>query len=304
MWGNSTFFVELALLIVAAIWGINPPIMKIGLQYLDPMTYNSLRMLVAIVVAWVAVGISKTYRPIAKEDIKALLLMSILGFFVFQMCFTIGVQYTTAGNASVLLGMLPVSVAIINRLLSIEQITQQVLVGIGLSIIGVVFTVVGSGKEMSLASDHLHGVLMLLIAQFGYAYYTVLSKPLMTKYSTYQVTATIITISGILFLLVSVPELEVISWRQIPLNGWLSTLYSGIFALCIGNFIWIWGVGKIGSAKSSLYNNLSPVFAILTGYVLLGENFGVLQGAGAIAIFAGIYATRRKKIFSRKKQQC
>lgn len=294
---TSIIYVEFVLLMVAFIWGVNPPVMKIGLLYLAPMPYNSLRMLIAIVISWLFVGVTKTYRPVDRQDVKSLLLISLVGFFVFQLFFTVGVQNTTAGNASLLLGLLPVSVAIINRIYKIESITPQIKAGIAVSLTGVILIVVGSGKEMSLAGNHLRGALMLLIAQFGYGYYTVFSKGLMQKYSAYQVTAYVITISGLLFLLISLPEMLTIQWERIPLSGWLSTLYSGIFALCIGNFLWVWGVGKIGSAKASLFNNLSPVFAIATGYIMLGETFGLLQLFGAFVISAGLYLTRNKKVF-------
>ncbi|MDR3559944.1 MAG: DMT family transporter [Negativicutes bacterium] len=287
-------YVEIILLIVAFIWGINLPIMKIGLAYLAPAPYNSIRVLIAIPIVWLVLALSKTYRPVDRSDIKTIALISVLGFFVFQLFFTAGVQSTTAGNASVFLGMLPLTVAGINRLFNIEVIVPRVMVAIVASLGGIVLMVVGSGKELSFAGNHVLGALLLLFAQFGYGYYTVFSKDLMRKYSPYQVTAYVITLSGILFLLVSLPEMLTLEWSGIPLSGWLSTLYSGIFALCIGNYLWVWGVGKIGSARSSLYNNLSPAFAIITSYFLLGETFGLPQCAGAAVIFWGVYLTRTR----------
>jgi len=96
----------------------------------------------------------------------------------------------------------------------------------------------------------------------------------------------------VLFALIALPELAGIDWRQITVGAWLSAAYSGIFAMCIGNFLWIWGVSLLGSAKAALYNNLSPVFSIIVGYVLLGESFGWLQLAGTAVVFWGLYLTR------------
>lgn len=292
---TAASYVGAALFIVAFIWGINPAIMKIGLLHLAPASYNSLRMLIAIVLGWLLLGLSKSYRPVDRSDIKALLLVSIAGFFVFQLFFTVGVQNTTAGNASLVLGLLPVSVAVINRVCGIEGISLRMAAGIALSLAGVALMVAGSGKDISLAGNHLKGGLMLLAAQAGYGYYTIFSKPLTQKYSAYQVTCYVITISGLLFVIVSIPEMLAIEWAAIPLNAWLSTLYSGVFALCVANFLWIWGVGIIGSAKAALYNNLPPVFAVAAGYILLGEGFGLLQLAGAAVIFGGLYLTRTRK---------
>lgn len=301
---NSVFFVEVILFMVAIIWGINPPVMKLGLYHLPPMPYNSVRMVIATVIAWLFLCLSGTYRPLDKADRKKLYMVSILGFFVFQLFFTVGVYRTTAGNASFTLSLLPVSVLIINRLFHIEKITKPALIGVALSISGILLIVLGSGKEFSLTGDHMIGTIFLLIAEAGYGYYTVFSKDLLIKYSTYQVTAYLMTITTVLFILVSIPSLTEVNWLNIPLVAWISTRYSGIFALCIGNFLWIWGTGKIGSTKAAMYNNLAPVFAVFTSYVLLGETFGLLQIIGAAGIFAGIYVTRNRANFCKAKQPC
>jgi drug/metabolite transporter (DMT)-like permease len=298
---NSSLVVEVIILMVAVIWGVNTPIMKLGLIDVPPMPYNTVRMVVATLVAWIALWLSGTYRPFAEGDFRKLCKISLLGFFVFQLFFMIGVYHTTSGNAAFTLSLLPVSVLIINRLCHIEKITAPALIGVFLSIGGILLIVVGSGKEFSLAGEHMTGIIFLLIAQAGYGYYTVFSQDLLGKYSTYQISTYLITITTSLFVIVSGPSLLAVNWNAVSLFSWLSALYSGIFGLCIGNFLWIWGTGKIGSTKAAMYNNLSTVFAVLAGYVLLGETFGVLQVLGAAAIFGGIYVTRNRDKFCKNQ---
>jgi drug/metabolite transporter (DMT)-like permease len=299
---HSYFFVAAVLVVVAAIWGINPPVMKLGLVYLSPVAYNAARMVIAAIVSLIALALSKSYRSFQKRDYIPLMMVSIFGFFLFQLFFTVGVQRTTAGNASFILSLLPVSVVIINRIFRIEKITKPVIVGILFSLIGIACIILGSGKELSISDKHISGALFILIAQVGYGYYTVFSRPLLQRYSTYQITAAIITISTILFVAVSAPSVLSVSWKAVPLKAWISVSYSGIFALCIGNFIWIWGTGVIGSMRASVFNNLSPVFAVLTGYILLGETFGPLQIAGATGIFIAIWITRNREKLSGKRE--
>jgi drug/metabolite transporter (DMT)-like permease len=290
----AKYSAELALVMTTFLWGINPPAMKIGLLYVNPLPYNTARILVALTGAWVILWLSKTSKPFLREDFKPLVMVSVFGFFVFQLFFTVGIQHTSAGNAALILGMLPVSVAIINKIFGLEKITLPILAGIVLSISGVVLIIYGSGSQLSLSGSHVNGVLMLLSAQAGYGYYTVFAKNLLERYSTYQVTAYVFTITTLLFGMMSIPELIEVDWLAVPAPGWFSVLYSGIFPLCIGNFLWIWGAGKIGSNKAAVYNNLLPVFAIAASYLLLGETFGMLQFAGAAVILAGVSITRRK----------
>jgi len=79
------------------IWGLNPSIMKIGLIYIPPMPYNTLRLFVALAVALLILQRLYTQVPVRQQDRKTLLISS-LGFFFFQLFFTFGLQYTTAGE--------------------------------------------------------------------------------------------------------------------------------------------------------------------------------------------------------------
>ena len=294
MSSGSLLFIEGILLLVSFIWGINPTIMKVGLLYLPPMPYNAVRMLIALLFSWLLLSMSKTYKPFERQDIKLMLLVGAAGFFIFQLTFTFGVQNTTAGNSSLMLALVPASVAIINKLFKIEDISAIMGLGIGMSLFGVSLIVVGSGKEFSISGNHLFGAFMMLIAQFAYGYYSVFSKTLLSKYSTYQVTAYMVTIATALFIPIATPSLLPIEWNEIPLIAWFSVLYSGVFAICVGNFLWMWAIGKIGSTRTALYNNLSPIFAVATGYIFLEEGFGWLQFFGAVVIFFGMYLTRQK----------
>lgn len=290
---------ELALLLVAIVWGINPPVIKLGLQFIPPQPYNVARMLVASLVALFALWLSGTHRRVSRADLWTLCQVSGLGFFVFQLFFTEGIQRTTSGNASFMLCLMPLSVLLLNKCFGLETITRPVVVGIACSISGIALIVVGAGRELSLASTHLLGTLLILASQAGYAYYTVFSRQLLARYSSYQVTAYLMVITSAMLLAVSAPDVAGVRWSEVPVVAWASVLFSGILALCVGNFLWIWGTGVIGTSRAAIFNNLSPVFAVITAYLLLGETFGPLQAAGASLVFAGVYITRNKDRFLR-----
>ncbi|HWR43800.1 DMT family transporter [Sporomusa sp.] len=287
--------VHLILVLVAFLWGLNPPVMKIGLLYIPPMPYNAVRLFAALAVGWLVLRRLCTWIPLRREDRKALIISS-LGFFFFQLFFTFGIQLTTAGNSSLILGCLPVSIAIINHFHHLEGIKPGVIRGIIISLAGVALMVAGTGKEVSLSGDHILGALLLLTAQMSYGYYTVFSRPLAATYSAYQVTAYILLISTGLFTIISLPAVVAVDWQSVPWQGWASFLYSGVFPLCLANCLWIWGTAKAGSTTASLYNNLSPVFAVGAGYLFLDETFGWLQFIGAVIILTGLYVARSKNM--------
>ncbi len=276
-------------------WGINFTVMKVGLQSLAPMSFNTSRLIIASILSWILVWAFKAYKPMAWSDMPAIFSVSVLGFAIPQIGITWGVNYTTAGNSSLIMALIPISVLLINVILGKEAVNKWGIRGIILSFIGVILVILGSGSGLKISSSDLIGVTILLVAQFFAAYFTVFSKPLVEKYSPYQVIAYAMTISSLLFLLISVRSLADINWIQLPGSAWVSILYSGIFALAAGNCIWVWAVKKIGSTKTAVFNNLTPVFAIITGCFFLQETFGWSQLAGAFVILIGLIITQRKQ---------
>lgn len=291
----SPAYAEYALFLVAFFWGSNPPVMKWSLLHIDPMSFNAIRMVIACIVSGAVVYSLKPEKRLAKEDWPAFLKLGAFGFFIFQVFFTLGVTRTAAGNASLLLGMLPVTVAIINVVTGLEQITRRFIVSTTVTLVGVCLIVVGSGRELSLASNHLTGAAFLLCAQVAYGYYTVYSRRLTTKYSPFQINACVFAVTTVLFVLVALPSIIATDWSSVESPAWVGAVYSGIFPLSIGNFLWVWGVGIVGSAKASLFNNLAPVFAIIIGYLLLGEEFGLIQALGAAIIYTGLHIGRKQQ---------
>ena len=287
---------ESLLLLVALIWGLNPPVIKVGLQYLSPQPYNVARFIVACGVAVVALALSRDRRRPAGPDLWKLFRASALGFFVFQLFFTEGIQRTTSGNASFILCLMPVSVIVLNRLLGLEKITRPVVVGIAFSVAGVVLILRGTDRELSLASAHLHGSLMLLVSQAGYAYYTVVTKDLRERYSTYQLTTYLMLFTTLLLAAVSLPDALAVNWAEVPATGWASILFSGVLALCLSNFLYIWCIGLVGSSRAAVYNNLCPVVTVGAAYIMVDEHFGVLQAAGAALVLLGVFITRKRRL--------
>ena len=297
----NAILVELVLVLVAIIWGINPVIIKLGLHDLPPQPYNLARMVVGSIVALAALRLSGTWRRPTRADLWALFRISAFGFFAFQIFIIEGLQRTTAGNASFIMCLMPLGVLLFNKYFGLETITRAVVVGIACSISGVTLIVLGTGKEFSLSGTHLLGSLLVLASQAGYAYYTVFSKELQARYSVYQITAGLMVFTTLLLLAVTLPESLAVRWREVPAVAWGSVLFSGILALCVCNFLWIWGTGILGTSRVAIFNNISPIFAVVTAYFLLDETFGFLQTIGAAAVFAGVYITRNRDRFFRPK---
>lgn len=287
-------YLDLLLVLVALIWGSNPMSMKIGIRYVPPLAFNAIRLVAASIISFIVLKVSKSNKEFERKDLKSLAYICIFGFLIFQMYLVLGVSLTTVVNASIIMATLPINVVIISRIFKIEDITICTIIGVACSIVGVVVLILGNGETLSISETSIVGSILIIISQIAYAYYTVFSRDLIKKYSSLQVTSYVIILSTLIFVLVSIKDIVFVSWRSIPIEGWITAIYSGAFVICFGNFIWLWAVGKIGSVRTSLYNNLVPIFGVILGCLFLHESFGLIQFIGAVMVVLGLLLAKVK----------
>jgi drug/metabolite transporter (DMT)-like permease len=280
--------ISLCLIAVTVIWGANFTVMKLGLQDLSPLVFNTTRLALSAVAAWICVGIMRVHRPMDPKDRRDTIVLGILGFAFPQMGITMGVSLTAAGNCSIIMALIPVSVLIINRFTGMEKSSPKMAGGIAISLTGVVLIVVGSSSGLSISTADIIGGLVMLVTQFLCAYFTVYARPLLSKYHPFQIMAWLLSVAAVFFVIITFPQLLAADWQAVTSRGWFSVVYSGVLALALGNLVWGWGIKHLGSTRVAVFNNITPIFAVLTAWLVLGEGFSLMQFAGAMVIFTGL----------------
>lgn len=290
------YFFELTLLVVILIWSSNNSAMKLGIMDMGPYLYNALRLTVATVLCWGWLFYVKEYKHMTLRDMAYLAFFSLIGFGLNQVCLTYGLDKTTAGNASLASALMPLAVILLNRLFKGVVLSKKTLLGIFIAFFGVVFIIVGSGKSISLDDGNMVGTIVVVLGQFGNAYYTIYAKDLLSKYSSTQIVSYIMVICAITFWLLSFANMDSINldlMMNFSEGAWISVVYSGIFALWLGNVVWVKAVGKVGSTRTALYQFLLPIFSLVFAYILLGETLVFGQVIGTICILVGLVMSRR-----------
>lgn len=291
---KKNYNIDVILFLITMVWGINPIVIKLGLSYMHPIRYNIVRLIIAAITSFIFLIILRKYKKLDRKDIKKILLVSIGGFFVFQWFYTVGISKTTAGNTSIIMGTLPLVVMTINHVFGIKKAKKSQYFGVMISFFGMVLVIIGTGK-IGMHFQNVTGCIYIFIACIGYAIYTVFSKPLSSKYSTYQIISYAIILSTLLMVLL--PPYSKIGSIRINYVLAFSLLFSGILGVCIGNFIWVWCIGKTDSNRVAVYNNLTPVFSVIGGIIFLKESFTYVQFIGTIIILIGLYISTYRKSF-------
>lgn len=286
---------DLLLILTATIWGVNVVLVKVSLAELGPLPFNSLRFLMAAALSWLLLRVTEPRSRVRREDIPLLVGLGLLGHSLYQILFISGINLSTAGNTSLLLATNPIWVAVLSALLRIERLQPRAFLGIALSFSGIILVTVGGGKAVSFGVGSSLGDLMVLAGTLVFAVYTLRSKPLLSRYSPLQFSTYTMIPGAIGLAIVSVPALLRQDFRGVSLPGWGGLLYSGIFAIVIGYYVWNNGVQKLGAARTAVYNNLSPLVAMVSGVLILHEQLKPAQLAGAALIISGLYITRSSR---------
>jgi len=94
------------------------------------------------------------------------------------------------------------------------------------------------------------------------------------------------------FLVICAPSLLRQNWSAVSPLAWAGLAYSAFLAIALSHSIWNYGVRKIGSTRTAIYSNITPVTALVVAWVALDETPTPGQILGALVIFTGLYLVR------------
>lgn len=290
--------VELSLFLCALIWALNFSVVKSALSEIDPLSFNGLRFIFAAGVLWIVLFYKGDMISIPKQDWPKLIGMGLLGNLIYQGLFIIGIDYTYAANAAVMLGTIPIWVALFSHFLKLERMNLLKVLGVVAAFGGIVFIVTGDSQPFSLGSDTVIGDLTIIAAAVVWGGYTILSKTFLDRYTPLQFSTIMATIGCIVLFLIGLPNMTQLEWSSISAASYGGVIYSGLLSIGIAYLIWNNGLQIVGAVHTSTYQNLVPVLGLLFGVALLNEKLTVLQYTGSALVIIGIILARWK----RKKQ--
>jgi drug/metabolite transporter (DMT)-like permease len=282
---------------MVVIWGANFSIVKYALRDFPELPFNAMRLLVAtaLFLAWLWWRDRFASRrvgdgvPISAGEWRRIVLLGVVGHFVYQLCFLAGVARTTVSNSSLIFGCTPVAVALMASAAGHERVTLVRWLGTALSLTGL-YVLIGRRTSWSFAS--LAGDLLIFTGMLCWSLYSVLSQPLLRRHSPMKVTGLSMAIGAMFYLLVALPAMTAASWRAISATSWAMMTFSAVFALGVAYVIWYTGVQRLGSSRTAIYSNLTPLVAIAVAWIWLEEPVGWNETVGAVAILAGVFVTR------------
>src|ERR1043166_5708166 len=152
---------------VVILWGINWPIMKVGLAYIEPVWFVALRMFIGAGLFFACQLATSGVAVPGRRDVPIILSIGLLQIALYLVLITVGLRYVPAGRSAVLSYTTPLWV-VPGALLLGERLTLARLAGVILGLAGI-FVLFGPGEIDWTDRTILFGNLCLVLAAFAWA---------------------------------------------------------------------------------------------------------------------------------------
>jgi len=238
---------------------------------------------------------------LTRDEFKLLLVVAAFGIPIQFLLQFHGLALTTVSHASLMVGSMPVLLAVAASLFTGERLDRLSWVAIFASTVGAgLVTLGGSHGTGAHGESSLTGDLLVVISLFVALAWILLSKKLMQSHSPSVVTAYTI-LSGTLMLVVWVLGpmlLSPLTHRQVqppPIahvsaTAWAALAISGVLCTATTTLLWNWGIHHVPASRAGVFLNIEPALGSWLGVKLLGEHLGPHAFAGGALILAAAVA--------------
>ena len=272
------------LLVLALMWSLSFTVIKVGVEYVPPVTLAALRIIIGAFVLWVWMRLRGGKLHFTVRLWWMFFLIGVTGNVLPFILINWGELRISSGLAATLISLMPLSALLLGSVFSDEILNFRRILGIILGLGGVV-VLIGPQELIALGDDVLPQ-LAVTIGAVCYAIAGILIRKLPPGDRMESGTGILITASIIMIpasLIVDDPLTIEYNWSAI-----LSSLYLGIFPTAIATILLIEVIAKRGVTFLSLNNYLIPAMGVLWGVLFLGEETTPSILTGLVVILAGI----------------
>ena len=287
---NKNNLAYLLLILTTLFWSGNFIVGKAASIYqIPPFSLNFYRWLFAFLIL-----LPFTFKEILShkkyilDNISFFIILGITSITIFNSIVYYSLYYTQVISGVLMISTIPVWIMFIASILKIEKTNLFQIIGVILSLTGVVFIITKADIELIKSLDFNKGDLSMVVAMFAWATYSTLLRK-----KTYEISQIalleIIIICGLVFL-IPIYFIEMSSGNLIILGKpfILTLTYVVLFPGILAFLFWIKGIAIIGANRAGVFLHLMPIFGALMAMVIFKEKFMFYHSLGAIFIIAGI----------------
>ena len=293
-----------------ALWGTAmaamAPLVKSG----GPEIVAFLRIFPAGLVVLLAAKFLKRKISISKGDLFWFVVFTLIDASLFQICLAKGLSQTGAGLGSVLIDSQPLMVALLSRVIFGDLINPIGWIGLIIGLTGIICLGVPAefinhwfllGKVVSQNDLLTHGEAWMLAAAMAMAFGTVLIRFACKESDPVSVTGWHMVLGALPLLLWHYLDNNWSFWPTWSSFDWALMVYASLLGSALAYGLFFWFANQVELTSFSTLAFLTPVFALFTGGLWLGERLELLQWVGVVMIFISVLLVSQRSRFWGKK---
>lgn len=275
------------LLLTAFIWGTAFVAQSVGMDHLEPFTFNGVRCLIGAIALLPCIWFfnrgkekeNKVNDENAKRDlIKGGIACGIL-LFAASSLQQIGLVYTAAGKAGFITAFYIVLVPVFGIFLH-KKIGWKVWTAVAIALAGLYFLCITEAFTIGV------GDIYVLLCALIFSVHILVVDHYAPKVDGVKLSCIQFLVTGI----VSIPFMLILESPKMGnmMTSWFPLIYAGVFSCGIAYTLQILGQKNVNPAIASLILSLESCFSVLSGWVILGERLSARETIGCIMMFAAI----------------
>lgn len=285
-----------ALLGACFFWAASFIATKKALDSTPPLTVVTLRLIVSALCFLLWIIIAKQAIPFrGVRRLGRLFVLSLFGTGLHYGIQTLGMELTTASNASLYAVTGPITITIIAVIFLGEKITLKKTLGIGIALLGVIMVM---GYETLINFDlegHLLGDLMVLASIFMWGVFSVLGKGMTRQLGALPLTAAVTFMGALYMIPLGFWEIDrrSFSLSSITPGAWGAIAFLGITCSFLATLLYFYALEKSEAQKVGVYLYTIPPMTYIIAAIFLKETIGLNLVLGSLVVFAGVYLTEK-----------
>jgi drug/metabolite transporter (DMT)-like permease len=279
----------LLIALLSLTWGLNWPVLKLGVTELEPLTFRAstlgfagLGLLLVSKLSGESIRIDRALWP-------RVIVLSLFNITGWSALIVFGVHQVPAGRSAILAYTLPIWSLLFSLWLLHEPLSPRKILGLVLGVGGMVVLL---GEEIVNVQRAPLGALMIIGAAISWGFGTVLLRRWAMPTSQTTLTGWMMLIGWIpiLFATPLVDPHAASSLATMNRTAWFAVLYNIFISGSIANWVWFRMARTLPVAVSSLSSLPVPVVGVFSGMYFLGERPGASEFVALALVLASLVA--------------
>jgi drug/metabolite transporter (DMT)-like permease len=278
---------QLAILVLLTlVWGINWPVMKLGVTQYPPLTFRALSMILGVPVLALGLVVLRVPFTLPRRHWPELLVLAATNMFVWHVCIIQAVRSLSSGRAAILGYTMPIFSAVLGALLFATALSRRAWLGVGAAALGVVLLL---WHEFTQLAGRPEGVVLALVAAATWALGTQLLRRTRIDVPTLTISFWMTVLTTVVMSVLAF-AFESAQWRRPDGDAPWAIVFNAVLIFGFAHAAWFYLARGLPPVASTLSVMFIPVLGVFSGAVWLREPLH-WQDWAAVVLMVGSIAS-------------